>query len=70
MFSLDSSLLIYKLFYLLTFVHTLMGVTKVRYGKYRGVLLSETRVTSANQSSVISEMGHSCMQTSRHWGGN
>jgi len=34
------------------------------------VLLSETRVTDTNQSTVVSEMGHSCVQTSRHWGGN
>ena len=45
-----------------------MGVTKVRLVISGCVFLSETRVISANQSSVISEMGHSCMQTSRHWG--
>jgi len=27
-------------------------------------------VTGANQSTVVSEMGHSCVQTSRYWGGN
>ena len=44
-----------------------MGVTKVRLVISGCVFLSETRVISANHSSVISEMGHSCMQTSRHW---
>jgi len=32
--------------------------------------LSETRVTGTNQRTVVSKMGHSCVQTSRHWGGN
>jgi len=27
-------------------------------------------LTSANQRSVVSEIGHNCMQTSRHWGVN
>jgi len=47
----------------------MMGVIKVRLVIWC-VLLSETRVTSTNQSSVFSEIGHSCVQTSRHWGGN
>ena len=47
----------------------LMGVTK-DWQLLGCVLLSETRMTGTNQSSVISEMGHSCMQTSRHWRGN
>jgi len=34
------------------------------------VLLSETRMIDTNQSTIVSEMGHSCVQTSRHWGGN
>jgi len=45
------------------------GVIKVNK-KLGCVLLSETRVTGTNQSTIVSEMDHSCMQTSRHWGGN
>jgi len=45
------------------------GVIKVNK-KVGCVLLSKTRVTDTNQSTVASEMGHSCVQTSRHWGGN
>ena len=50
-------------------VETLMGVIKVDK-KLGYVLLSETRVTGTNQSTVVSKMGHSCVQTSRYWGGN
>jgi len=46
------------------------GGDKSKIGIVGCVLLSETRVTGANQRSVVSEMAHSCMQTSRHWGGN
>ena len=40
------------------------GVIKVNK-KLGYVLLSETRVTGTNQSTIVSEMGHSCVQTSR-----
>jgi len=46
------------------------GGDKSKIGKLGCVLLLETRVTGAIQSPIASEMGHSCVQTSRHWGDN
>ena len=40
---------------------------KVNRGVYP---LLETRVTGTNQRTVVSKMGHSCVQTSRHREGN
>ena len=46
------------------------GGDKSKIGKLGCVLLSETRVTDTSQSPIASEIGHSCMQTSRHWRDN
>ena len=44
--------------------------TLMRIKVLRLCTLSETRVTGASQRTIVSKMGHSCVQTRRHRGGN